>query len=139
MSIDFTGITNVLIPEGIVKRITRKSDGTIIWRTEPKNLTYHGQTTTNILYGPCNLASTTVGKYALFGGGNSGSSTFSYVKAYDETLTHSYPTELSSGSYSLAATNVGNYALFAGGYTGSSYVSNVNAYNENLTRSKPTA
>lgn len=31
MSIDFTGVTDITIPEGKVKKITRKSDGSVVW------------------------------------------------------------------------------------------------------------
>ena len=58
------------------------------------------------------LAATSVGDYALFGGGYSASAV---VDAYDLSLTRSTPTALSSGRYLLAATSVGDYALFGGG------------------------
>lgn len=31
MSIDFTGVTDITIPEGMVKKITRKADGSMVW------------------------------------------------------------------------------------------------------------
>jgi hypothetical protein len=74
------------------------------------------------------LAATTVGNYAVFGGGCTESGSInsstqyerSTVDAYDESLTRTTPTELSVTSYDLAATTIGNYALFGGGrYTGS--------------------
>jgi len=73
-----------------------------------------------------NLAATSVGDYALFGGG-SGTSLSSVVDAYDTSLTRSTPTALSEARYNLAATSVGGYALFGGGYTGS-YLAVVDAY-----------
>lgn len=62
-----------------------------------------------------NLAATTVGNYALFGGGYTGSNS-STVDAYDTSLTRTTPTALSEGRRDLAATTVENYALFGGGY-----------------------
>ena len=86
-----------------------------------------------------NLDATTVGDYALFGGGNIGYSGYnsfsSLVNAYDSNLVRSIPTSLSVGRGSYEATTVGDYALFGGGYTGS-YSSTVDAYNTNLVRSQ---
>lgn len=65
-----------------------------------------------------NFAATTVGNYALFGGGENDSGEYSVVDAYDTSLTRSTPTALSRARDSLAATTVGNYALFAGGSSG---------------------
>jgi hypothetical protein len=60
------------------------------------------------------LAATTVGNYALFGGGYT-SDHFDTVDAYNTSLTRSTPTVLSVARSSLAATSIGNYALFGGG------------------------
>ena len=73
------------------------------------------------------LAATSVGRYALFGGGrysssDSSSSLSSTVDAYDESLTRSTPSALSKARYDLAAATVGGYALFGGGYFISSAV-----------------
>ena len=64
------------------------------------------------------LAATTLGNYALFGGGKtpgSGSSPIASnsVDAYNQSLTRSTPTVLSVARYWAAATTIGNYALFA--------------------------
>jgi hypothetical protein len=83
------------------------------------------------------LAATTVGSYALFGGGYNDSYS-STVDAYDGNLTRSTPTSLSQARRGLAATTVGSYALFGGGYNGS-YLSTVDAYDTSLTRSTPTS
>lgn len=80
------------------------------------------------------FAATTVGDYALFGGGYDGSSYSNVVDAYDSNLTRSTPTALSQASSGLAATTVGNYALFGGGSS-----SVVDAYDTSLTRTTPTA
>ena len=77
------------------------------------------------------LAATSIGNYALFGGG-SGSTV---VDAFNTSLTRSAPTSLSASRGSLAATSVGNYALFGGGYSSKK---DVDAYNTSLTRSLPT-
>ena len=85
------------------------------------------------------LAATTVGDYALFGGGFISSVELATVDAYNTSLTRSTPTELSVARYDFAATTVGNYALFGGGYDYSIRLSTVDAYNSSLTRSTPTA
>jgi len=59
-----------------------------------------------------NLAATSIGDYALFGGGDPASAV---VDAYNTSLTRSTPTALSSARRSLAATSIGDYALFGGG------------------------
>ncbi len=91
------------------------------------------------------LAATTVGDYALFGGGshsNSGGAAF-YVDAYNHELTHSVPEPLESSRLALSAAHVGKYALFAGGVKyygsdGAGITDMVDAYNEELTRSAAT-
>ena len=85
------------------------------------------------------LAAGSVGDYALFGGGDTGSgSYYAVVDAYNTSLTRSTPTALSTARYGLAAGSVGDYALFGGGYAGS-VSAVVDAYNTSLTRSTPTA
>jgi hypothetical protein len=68
-----------------------------------------------------NLAASTIGNYALFGGGSTGSSS-KVVDAYDESLTRTTQTALSATRWGLAATTVGNYALFGGGGSASAVV-----------------
>ena len=81
-------------------------------------LSYYGLAT-NLNAARGYLAATTVGNYALFGGGNgssvNGVSAGYFVDAYDNTLVHSSPSNLGSDTFALAATTVGNYALFGGG------------------------
>ena len=86
------------------------------------------------------LAATTVGDYALFGGGSSPSLSYSdTVDAYDTSLVRSTPTVLSVGRQQLAATTVGNYALFGGGSgTSAKKKDTVDAYDTTLVRSTPT-
>lgn len=55
------------------------------------------------------LVATSIGDYALFGGGGS------VVDAYDTSLVRTTPTPLSQARGSLAATSIGDYALFGGG------------------------
>ena len=73
------------------------------------------------------FAATTVGDYAIFGGGAAGGAYQSAVDAYNSALTRSTPTALSQARSGLAATTVGDYALFGGGYD-SGYSSAVDAY-----------
>ena len=66
------------------------------------------------------LVATTVGNYALFGGGKckGGGIKWEYasiVDAYNASLTRTTTTGLSEGVTNFAATTVGNYALFGGG------------------------
>src|SRR5699024_1857676 len=87
-----------------------------------------------------NLAATTVGNYALFGGGRMRlmmqQSYFDVVDAYNTSLTRSTPTALSRARAELAATTVGNYALFGGGGD-EDPISRVDAYDETLTKTTP--
>lgn len=83
------------------------------------------------------LVATSVGNYALFGGGYTGSYTGG-VNAYDTSLTRTTPTGLSQARYALAATTVGGYALFGGGRVNSSGRAVVDAYDATLTRTNPT-
>jgi hypothetical protein len=86
------------------------------------------------------LAATTVGNYALFGGGKGSNPTDGYtVDAYDNTLTRSTPTALRVDSYYLAATTVGNYALFGGGRGEAlGYNNTVDAYVDKVGAEIPT-
>lgn len=100
-------------------------------------LRYYGEIA-GLSNGLSNLAATSVGNYALFGGGKTNSIYSAVVDAYDRSLTRSSPTGLGTGRFNLAATTVGHYALFGGG-EGSSYYANVDAYDESKTRSTPTS
>lgn len=82
------------------------------------------------------MAATTVGNYALFGGGGNGQSEyFNTVDVFDKNLTKTTAEPLYTGVANLAATTVGNYALFAGGdrYSEGYDYSAVNAYDRSLT------
>ena len=76
-------------------------------------------TPTELSAGRGQPAATTVGDYALFGGGTTDDydDAVSTVDAYDTSLTRSSSTGLSVARYRFAATTVGDYAIFGGGYT----------------------
>ena len=83
------------------------------------------------------LAATTVGSYALFGGGirsDNYNTLYSIVDAYDSSLTKTIPTQLSETRGHLAATTVGDYALFGGGlvYDSTGASAAVDAYDAHL-------
>lgn len=88
------------------------------------------------------LAATSIGDYALFGGGVTyqpwpvNADVYSKtVNAYDTSLTRSILTDLSVARVGLAATSIGDYALFGGGGTSYSYGnSTVDVYDRYLTR-----
>jgi hypothetical protein len=102
-------------------------------------LEYYG-TITPLSQARAYAAATSVGNYALFGGGGVyGKDEFSTVDAYNASLTRTTPTALSSVKNDLAAANVGDYALFGGGCTTMEALSTVDAYNTSLTRSTATA
>lgn len=89
-------------------------------------------TPTALSYTVAYLAATTVGGYALFGGGTNNNIS-NRVYAYDSSLTMTVATNLSVARQKLATTTVGDYALFAGGYS-DSYFATVDVYDSSLTR-----
>lgn len=78
-------------------------------------------------------AGTSIGTFALFGGGSNGSSSVSSVDCYASDLTHTAATPLMLAAAELAAASNTEYALFAGGALP------VTAYDKALTRSTPAA
>ena len=91
-------------------------------------LTYYG-TITPLLQARQLLAATSIGGYALFGGGEfPGPKHSSVVDAYDSNLTRSTPTALSQARYELSATSIGGYVIFGGGDSSSTYSSIVDSY-----------
>ena len=104
-----------------------------------KELTYYG-TITSLSTARSKLAATSVGNYALFGGGQTDSTTSSAtVDAYDTSLTRSTPTSLFNARYGLTATSVGDYAIFFGGVSGGSLAAaTIDYYDKSLTRTTPT-
>ena len=86
-----------------------------------------------------NLGATTVGNYALFAGGTTGSTKSGEVFALNTSATASYPTALSTPRSLLRGASIGNYALFAGGANSSdTAVNTVETYTNSLTRSIAT-
>lgn len=84
------------------------------------------------------FAATSVGDYALFGGGYNNGSVLSNVDAYSTNLTHSTPTALDERRHRFTATANQSYALFGGGErynNGADYYPNVDAYNADLVHS----
>ena len=109
-----------------------------------KSLTRTNPTT---LYRPrFNMAATSVGNYAFFGGGQatsyySGEYT-SDMDIYDTTLTQTAIASLdfNEARYNLAAASVGDYAIFAGGSnSGGGRLSSAYAYSTSLTKSTPSS
>ena len=98
-----------------------------------EELKYYG-VVTHLSEGRASLAATTVGGYALFGGGEAGDFVpNTAVDAYTTSLVHSTPAPLSCSRESFAATTVGNYALFGGGAGGAG--GPVDAYTTSLVHS----
>ena len=94
----------------------------------------HYKTATPLSQARRNLSATSIGNYALFGGGYA-SSYSDVVDAYDISLVRTTPTPLSQARRNLSATSIGDYALFGGG-DGPSAV--VDAYDTSLVRTTPT-
>lgn len=98
--------------------------------------------------GRYNLAAAATEHYVMFGGGLAGAKIPTHaneslpettcVDAYDTSLTHTTPTELSAARERLAAASVGDYILFAGGKERANFFDVVDAYDANLTRTTPT-
>ena len=82
-----------------------------------------------------NLAATTVGDYAFFGGGKSITTPSSSTTAYNSSGAHYASHSLSVARSHLAATTVGDYALFAGGLQDDGTRSGVvDVFSSSLTR-----
>lgn len=100
-------------------------------------LEYYG-TITNLSSNLREHAATSVGDYALFGGGAtdvSGNTETNLVNAYSKSLVRSTPTALSVSRKDLSAAHIGNYALFAGGVIDNTTDYNtIDAYNTSLSR-----
>ena len=92
-------------------------------------------TPTSLNQARSNLVATSVGDYALFGGGiTSNSQLVSVVDAYDTSLTRSTPTALTTARHNLSATSNSTYALFGGGRSDGAVVGIVDVYDKSLTR-----
>ena len=110
------------------------------YETYDTSLTHNGGIDMALSLGRNKLAATSVGNYALFGGGASRNNIQQKtVDAFDTSLTQTIPTVLSVARYELAATSVGNYALFGGGTdNASNEKTTVEAYDTSLTQTIPT-
>ena len=110
-----------------------------LWYSSQKSLVYYG-TLTDLSVARAEITSASIGNYAIFAGGRTGSAQ-STVDAYKGTdLTHTTPTySLPAENYNSAGASNTSYAIFAGGQNNyGSVVSTVTAYNSSLTRSTPS-
>lgn len=138
-SLTDVNIQNVSYGQIVRYRVSDNKWVNVDWEQYPTANYIIKSTATNLSAYRMYLAATTVGSYALFGGGYGGSVS-AVVDAYNTSLTRSTPTALSQARVKLAATTVGDYALFGGGYNyNSTNYNTVDAYNTSLTRSTPTA
>ena len=140
-------VKNVYVGVGGVARRVKKAYigvGGVARCFYSRDLAYYG-TASALSVGRYRLAATSVGNYALFGGGYNNGTIYSTVDAYSSSLTRSTATALSLARSDLAATSVGSYALFGGGmdpyYNEGEDLAKttVDAYNTSLTRSIPSA
>ena len=134
---NFATLAQLLIPEGPVSKI--ESGGRLLWAARAWPQFYQ---TTRINSSRPFAAATTVGNYALIGGGCAVdfSSYSTTVESFDKSLTRASRTSLNKARAFLAATTVGDYALFAGGrgldaWSDSTVFNTVDAYNASLTHS----
>ena len=87
------------------------------------------------------LAGTTVGGYALFGGGgydSDGRKGEAIMDAYNASLTRTTAASLSVARQGLTAITLGNHALFVGGRSGDTSFGTVDVYDASLTRTTAT-
>ena len=131
----YVPINDISHGNATIGRVTKSGSIYAILSSYTQILSYHG-TPTALSEARGYLTATSVGNYALFGGGVSDTLTAT-VDAYDTSLTRTTVTPLSEARYELTATSVGNYALFGGGY-GDIPTSTVDAYDASLTRTTPT-
>lgn len=103
-------------------------------------LAYYGTATPLSIKG-YNMAATTVGNYALFGGRHSSPNLSEYnaaVDAYDTALVRTTATPFSHGQMYRSATTVEGYALFGGGRSSVNGML-VDAYDISLVRTAPAS
>lgn len=87
------------------------------------------------------LAGTTVGGYALFGGGGYDDDAHkgeAIMDAYNTSLTRTTAASLSVARQGLTAITLGNHALFVGGRSGDTSFGTVDVYDASLTRTTAT-
>ncbi len=100
-------------------------------------LVYYG-TITPLKSARYGLAATSVGNYALFGGGYDDSYYSNRVDAYNTSLTSS-TLWLQIQAYELSAASIGDYAIFGGGLISGGATTYVTAFNSALTATYPTS
>lgn len=93
-------------------------------------------TTPEISVARYSLSGVSVGNYALFGGGHTGSAYSNVVDTYNSSLTRSITTGLAAVGGNIATASTGDYAFFGGGL-GASYLPYLTTYNSSLTRTVP--
>lgn len=142
---------NYAVVNGKIKKV-RKGYTVVAGKIRPfwtgGELAYYG-TATPLSVGAFALSATSVGNYALFGGGcsyistGSAPETINKVTTYNQRLTRSTASSLSEARQLAAAGHLNNYALFAGGapyaIKTQAQSSVVDAYDKNLTKTVPTA
>jgi predicted RNA-binding protein with PUA-like domain len=75
------------------------------------------------------MAATSVGKYALFAGGNGNGSLWNTVDIFNSVTGQWSTATLSQARENVTATSVGDYALFAGGMSNSTVSDTVDMFN----------
>ena len=106
----------------------RNSSGSAIATVVAYNTSLTRSLPTMLSVARYSMGTTSLGDYAIFGGGYGSSGVVKTVDAYDASLTRTTQTDLTDSKYALMAASVGDFALFAGGwqsnggYTVSTYV-----------------
>ena len=121
----YVPINDISHGNSTIGRVTKGGSTYAILSRFAQILSYVG-TATDLSEARGGLAATSVGNYALFGGGGNRVYADGYmyfvgtatVDAYDTSLTRTIPTPLSEARYGLSATSVGICALFGGGGSG---------------------
>ncbi len=94
--------------------------------------TFERTQTLQLSQGRYYLAATSVGDYALFGGGYNGNEHYNAVEIFhlkgDGTFERTQTLQLSQERSHLAAASIGDYALFGGGYGGGNYSDTVDIF-----------
>lgn len=130
---------------GRIKSVTGtlKAGDTQLSGTYVRYATFTSSQLTNWSAGRSDNAATSIGSYALFGGGISTAMNASYqyvstyynnVETYNTSLTKGTASALAAGAAYLSASSNSTYALFSGGYNGSSYFTTATGYNSSLSK-----
>lgn len=84
------------------------------------------------------LAGASFGQYAIFAGGNNGSTRFASAVAFSADWTRTILSDLNAAGDVVGGARNSNYAVFAGGWD-STYTSAVTAYDSTLTKATPSS